>query len=115
MYGELLTANLYQKKDYNDKIEVFDYIHSENITIDLDNTKTLNENAQRYFKLYTKSKTTKEKSTEILNGLQIEKEYLENILYSINSAENLNELDEIKSELGVEEKLEKRAAFNNES
>lgn len=108
LYGELLTANLYQKKDYNDKIEVFDYIHSENITIDLDNTKTLNENAQRYFKLYTKSKTTKEKSTEILNGLQIEKEYLENILYSINSAENLNELDEIKSELGVEEKVRKK-------
>ena len=108
LYGELLTANLYQKKDYTDKIEVFDYIHGENITIDLDNTKTLNENAQRYFKLYTKSKTTKEKSTEILNGLQIEKEYLGNILYSINSAEKLTDLAEIKSELGLEEKVSKK-------
>lgn len=108
LFGELLTANLYQKKDYQDKIEVFDYIHSENIVIDLDNTKTLNENAQRYFKLYTKSKTTKEKSTEILNGLKIEKEYLENILYSINSAENIRELDDIKSELGLEEKPVKK-------
>ncbi len=108
LYGELLTANLYQKKDYQDKIEVFDYIHGENITIDLDNTKTLNENAQRYFKLYTKSKTTKEKSTEILEGLTIEKEYLENILYSINSAEKLTDLAEIKSELGVEEKINKK-------
>lgn len=108
LYGELLTANLYQKKDYTDKIEVFDYIHGENITIDLDNTKTLNENAQRYFKLYTKSKTTKEKSTEILNGLQIEKEYLENILYSINAAEKLTDLAEIKSELGLEEKVSKK-------
>ncbi len=108
LYGELLTANLYQKKDYQENIEVFDYIHGENITIDLDNTKTLNENAQRYFKLYTKSKTTKEKSTEILNGLQIEKEYLENIWYSINSAEKLNDLAEIKPELGLEEKVNKK-------
>lgn len=108
LYGELLTANLYQKKDYQENIEVFDYIHGENITIDLDNTKTLNENAQRYFKLYTKSKTTKKKSTEILNGLQIEKEYLENIWYSINSAEKLNDLAEIKPELGLEEKISKK-------
>lgn len=108
LFGELLTANLYQKKDYQDKIEVFDYIHEENIIIDLDNTKTLNENAQRYFRLYTKSKTTKEKSTNLLNGLNIEREYLENILYSINSAQNLNELSEIKTELGVEEKKVKK-------
>lgn len=108
LYGELLTANLYQKKDYQENIEVFDYTHGENITIDLDNTKTLNENAQRYFKLYTKSKTTKKKSTEILNGLQIEKEYLENIWYSINSADKLNDLAEIKSELGLEEKVNKK-------
>lgn len=108
LYGELLTANLYQKKDYQENIEVFDYTHGKNITIDLDNTKTLNENAQRYFKLYTKSKTTKKKSTEILNGLQIEKEYLENIWYSINSAEKLNDLAEIKPELGLEEKVNKK-------
>ncbi len=108
LYGELLTANLYQKKDYQAKIEVFDYINGVDITIDLDSTKTLNENAQRYFKLYTKSKTTKEKSTEILNGLNIEKEYLENILYSINSAQKLFELNEIKSELGETPKENKK-------
>lgn len=100
LFGELLTANLYQKKDFSKSIEVFDYINEKNIVIDLDETKTLNENAQRYFKLYTKSKTTKEKSTEILKGLQIEKEYLENLLYSINSSD---ELEEIKSELGLGE------------
>ena len=110
LYGELLTANLYQKKDYQEKIEVFDYIHNENIVIELDNTKTLNENAQRYFKLYTKSKTTKEKSTEILNGLQIEKEYLENILYSINSAQKIVDLEDIKSELGLEKQPVKKEA-----
>lgn len=95
LYGELLTANLYQKADYQAKIEVFDYIHNENILIELDSTKTLNENAQRYFKLYTKAKTTKEKASKMLENLNIEKESLEDILYSIERAENIEELDEI--------------------
>ena len=101
LYGELLTANLYQKKDYSANIEVLNYFTGENIIIELDSTKTLNENAQRYFKLYTKSKTTKEKSSEMLESLKIEQEYLENVLYSIDSASTITNLDEIKSELGI--------------
>ena len=99
LYGELLTANLYQKCDYQSQIEVFDYINNRNITIELDNTKTLNENAQRYFKLYSKSKSTKEKSEELLNDLKIEKEYFENILYSIEQAQNISEFEDIESEI----------------
>ncbi len=101
LYGELLTANLYQKKDYSKNIEVLNYFTGVNVTIDLDPTKTLNENAQRYFKLYTKSKTTKEKSEQMLSDLKMELEYLENVLYSVEKADNLEELGEIKSELGL--------------
>ena len=101
LYGELLTANLYQKKDYSANIEVLNYFTGENIIIELDPTKTLNENAQRYFKLYTKSKTTKEKSSEMLEALKIEQEYLENVLYSIEKSIKLGELEEIKAELGI--------------
>ena len=101
LYGELLTANLYQKKDYSKSIEVLNYFTGENVTIELDETKTLNENAQRYFKLYTKSKTTKEKSEQMLADLEIEREYLENVLYSIERTASLKELDEIKDELGI--------------
>ncbi len=101
LYGELLTANLYQKKDYSKSIEVLNYFNGVNVTIELDPTKTLNENAQRYFKLYTKSKTTKEKSSQMLAELEIEREYLENVLYSVQKAENLRELEEIKGELGI--------------
>ncbi len=103
LYGELITANIYQKCDYAHSINVFDYINNKNITIELDNTKTLNENAQRYYKLYSKSKTTKEKSEELLNKLYMEREYYENTLYSIESANNLSELQEIKNEIGVPE------------
>ena len=91
---------MYQKKDYSKNLEVLNYFTGENIIIDLDETKTLNENAQRYFKLYSKSKTTKEKSELMLNDLRVEKDYLENVLYSIEKSSNLDDLDEIKSELG---------------
>ena len=101
LYGELLTANIYQKCDYNKSIDVYDYVNNHNITIDLDETKSLKENAQRYFKLYTKSKTTKEKSQVMLSELNIQKEYLENVLYSIESSNKLFELKEIEEELGI--------------
>ena len=108
LYGDLLTANLYLKQDYQDKIKLFDYVNNTNIVIELDETKTLNENAQRYYKLYTKSKNTKEKSEEMLNNLNIEREYLENVLYSIERSNTLKELEDIKIELGVEENTKKK-------
>ena len=109
LYGELLTANLYKQCDYSKEIEVFDYINNENILIELDEKLTLKENAQRYFKLYTKSKTTKEKSQEILNSLKLEQDYWENVIYSIGSSSKMCELDDIKSELGLDNiKLKKQ-------
>lgn len=111
LYGDILTANLYQKCDFKKSIELLDYINNTNITIPLDNTKTLNENAQRYYKLYNKSKITKEKSEKMLSSLNIEKEYLENILYSIDVCSNIIELEDIKSELGVFENNTKKKEY----
>ena len=108
LYGELLTANIYKNANYQNQIELFDYYNNKNIIIELDTAKSLKENAQRYFKLYTKSKTTKEKSEIMLNNLQMQKEYLENVLYSIETAVSINELKEIEQELSVtDEKSEK--------
>jgi len=104
LYADILTANLYQKYNYQKNIELFDYINNKQITIELDETKSLNENAQRYYKLYNKSKTAKEKSTNMLSNLYIEKEYLQNIIYSIETAKRLSELEDIKIELGLMKK-----------
>ena len=104
LYGDLLTANIYKKADYQKAVTVFDYVNNQDIIIELDETKTMNENAQRYYKLYTKSKTTKQKSEEMLSTLKTEFEYYENILYSIAAAEKISELSDIKTELGIEEK-----------
>ena len=92
-----------RKCDFQKSIEVFDYINNQNIIIELDPIKTLNENAQRYFKLYTKSKMTKEKSKEMLENLNMEKDYLENILYSINNAVEIKDFEDVKADLGIDE------------
>ena len=108
LYGDILTANLYVKSDYRKEIELFDYVNNQNIIIPLDETRSLNENAQRYYKLYNKSKTTKEKSEEMLNNFNIEQEYLENVLYSIERSSTIKELEDIKIELGIEENLKNK-------
>ena len=108
LYADLLTANLYQKFDYQKSVELTDYETNKIIQIELDETKSMNENAQRYYKLYNKSKITKEKSREMLDNLNIEKEYLENILYSIECSEKVSELDDIKFELSAEEDKTKK-------
>ncbi len=101
-YGELLTSNLYIKADFQENIEIYDYISNKTVKIDLDPSKTMSENAQSYFKLYTKSKNSAEKSKNILNSLEIEKHYLESVLYSIESAVNIDTLEEIYQELGLD-------------
>lgn len=99
LYGELLTANVYLNKNFIKEIELDDYNTGEKILIPLDETLSMIENAKRYYKLYSKSKRTKEKTEELLTTLLDTKSYLEEVLYSIESADYIELLEEIKSEL----------------
>ena len=48
-------------------------------------------------------KQPKKKSFEMLNGLNMEKDYLENLIYSIEEAKNIKDFEEIKAELQLDE------------
>lgn len=99
LYGDLIMANLYNNKDYSPSVDVFDYENNKNITIELDNTKTLKENANKFYKLYNKGKTSKQKLGEMCKLFNENLTYYNQVMYSINRAQNTNELLEIKSEL----------------
>jgi len=99
LWGDLLMANLYLSKDYSDEVELFDWENNKNIIIKLEPNKTLKENANKFYKLYNKSKTSKLKLSELCVELEQTKLYLEQILYSLNSAEKYEDLLEIASEL----------------
>lgn len=102
--GDLIMANLYNNRDFSSFIEVIDYETNSLLKIKLDETKTLKENANQFYKLYNKAKTAHEKTQEMVGHLQGEKEYLEQIIYSIDSAECIEDLFEIEEELEKSEK-----------
>ena len=111
LYGDLIMANLYSLKDFVNEITVFDYENNSDLTISLDQSKTLKENANRFYKLYNKSKTKKAKLSEILSEAELSVKYLKEVVYTIESSTDISNLIEISSELEPEkapkEKLKK--------
>jgi predicted ribosome quality control (RQC) complex YloA/Tae2 family protein len=105
LYGDLIMANLYNCKDYSAFINVFNYEDNKEISIELDSTKTLKDNANRFYKLYNKGKTSVEKTLELTSALTKNINYYEQILYSLELATDINELLEIKSEIEPEKTL----------
>lgn len=103
LYGDLIMANLYNNNDYSKSIEVYDYENNKNIIINLDETFTLKENANKFYKLYNKSKTSIQKLNELTEETRVNVNYLEQVLYSLETAENISDLFEIKSEIEPEE------------
>lgn len=99
LFGDLIMANLYNNKDFSSSVEVFDYENNKNITIELDGTKTLKENANKFYKLYNKGKTSKQKLGEMKESLTEHLSYFEQVLYSINCASDITDLIEIKTEI----------------
>lgn len=102
VYGELITSYIYMIEKGMDSVEVDNFYDPEykSVKIKLNKNLTPSENAQKYFKKYTKMKTAK---VEINNQIKISEEeihYLENILLSIENCENLAELLDIREELG---------------
>ncbi|ULG72828.1 Rqc2 family fibronectin-binding protein [Macrococcus brunensis] len=79
LYGELITANMYQLKNGMTEFEAFNYYTNENITIPLNPRKTPAENAQYYYKQYNKLKTRKVHAASQIKETEEEIDYLENL------------------------------------
>lgn len=102
LYGDLIMANLYNSKDYSKFISVYDYENNKDIKIELDETQTLKENANRFYKLYNKGKNTITKLTELTAELKEKVSYYEQILYSLDIATSISDLMQIKLEIEPE-------------
>lgn len=113
LWGDLVMANLYQLKDFTNVVSVYDYENDKQIELKLDETKTLKDNATQFYKLYNKAKTARNKLTELIDESKVKKEYLEQVLYSIDSAQVIDDLFEISAE--VIENSEKKESKNKVS
>jgi len=100
-FGELLTANLYRLPAHQSEVTLEDYTDPEYkpVTIPLDPTLTGIQNAQRYFKLYNKAKSTLDKTVPLLEAAKEEMAYLQGLLVNIDHAATYEELNEIHQEL----------------
>ena len=99
LFGELLNAYAYMIPAGADKAEVLNYYNNETVSIPLDPTKTVSENAVRYFDKYNKLKRASVAVKEQLAENEEEIEYLEGIMTFISLATSEEDLAQIRAEL----------------
>lgn len=101
LYGELITANLYKIPNKNmNHIELENYYDNNNlISIPLDNRYTPSVNAKRFFKKYNKLKNALEIVTIQKKETLEELDYIESIIYELESATNVQEISDIFDEI----------------
>lgn len=99
LYGELITNNLYRFKGKTDVLKTTNYYTGEEISIPLDIRYTPNENAQIYFKKYSKMKNAVEILSKQIEETKREIEYLEGQLLNVEQSTLPSEIEEIREEL----------------
>lgn len=111
LYGELLTANLYRVAKGSPDVTLENYQEEgyPSVTIPLAPQRTPSENAQAYFKKYSKAKRTREALETLVEQAQSDLVYLEGIKAAVDYASGLNELNEIRQELAEQGYLKQPA------
>ena len=99
IYGELLQANLWAIERGAPNVTVVNYYDGKEVTIPLDVRLSPSANAQKYFKDYKKRQTAAKMLVKLLVDGQHEIEYLETVLYEVESATGEQALGEIRAEL----------------
>ncbi len=102
--GDLLSANLYAiEKGANSAALLNFYDESQSIMeIKLNPALTPQQNAQRYYKEYSKAKTAEIKLKEQISLAEAELLYIDSVFESLSLAQNERDLSEIKTELADE-------------
>lgn len=116
LYGDLLMINAHLQVQYEPSIELQNLLSDEGeiLTIPLKPNLTIVENAQWYYKLYTKLKNRMISGEYQLNASTTKLEYLKSILYSISLATTRESLEEIRKECmdaGIMKKSKKPLSY----
>lgn len=101
LYGELLTSYLHLVRRGMKSIELDNFYDPDGgrVTVPLNPELTGPENAQAYFRKYNKLRNTGNAARKMVSMSEEELFYLDSISASLEMAENLNDLDDIKREL----------------
>ncbi|MDO4633755.1 MAG: NFACT RNA binding domain-containing protein [Eubacteriales bacterium] len=99
VYGELINTYGYGLEEGAKSLTALNYYTNKEITIPLDETKTAQENAQKYFDRYNKLKRTFEAQSRLIEETSQEIAHLESISTSLDIALLEEDLVQIKEEL----------------
>ncbi len=101
IYGDLLLGNLHNITQDMEKITLQNYYDPEckDITIKLDKRLTPSQNAQKYYKKYNKSKTARSVLLQQIADTKTEITYLNQVLFSLESSSEPENIEDIKLEL----------------
>ena len=116
IWGELLTANLYRIPAKNvESVEVENYYNNNNIlVIKLDKKYLPSVNAKRFFKKYSKLKNALEIVSIQKKDTLKELDYIESVVYELESATSINELLDIFEEISENDIFkEKTSKYKN--
>ena len=114
LYGELITANLYKlTNNHSSSIELENYYDNNKlISIPLDVKYSLNINAKRYFKKYSKLKNAFHIISEQKIETEKEIDYIGSIVYELENSACVEDVQEIFEEISenvvFREKLKKK-------
>lgn len=115
LYGELLTANMYKYKEFESTtISVENYNDNNKlIEIPVDPNKTPSYNVKNYFKKYNKLKNALIIVNQQKQETVSELDYLESIIYEIDSSKTIADLDEIYTEISENALFERTKLKSN--
>ena len=99
LWGELLSANLWQIRGNGSSVTLNNYYTGEDVTVPLDPRWDASHNAQRYFKEYKKKQTAVRMLDGLLAESEVEITYLATVLDEISRAEGERALNDIRMEL----------------
>ena len=99
IFGELITANIYRIKFGDSKTTVYDYYSNQDVDIILDPLISPAQNAQKYYKKYSKAKKTVSMSEELVVKYEEKIEYYESLLVALYHCNGISDYVEIEREM----------------
>lgn len=101
IYGDLITANIYRMSEGMKEIELENFYESDckSVKIALDPSIGPSQNAQKYYKKYSKAKTALTEAAKQLEASRADLEYIESTLAMVENCEEVTDINAIRTEL----------------
>ena len=101
LYGDLLMIYAYEKHDHEKQVTVKNLLseNQEDVTIALDPAYSMTDNANRYYKRYTKMRNRKQMSAQLHEENQKHLDYLYSLEYALENTSTKDEIADIKAEM----------------